>query len=216
MMTCMTPNLHEGLNTTDMSAILGKNVTTGTLSGDTETDPNVENSPPVEQLPDGDSGKGGANGGHGGRLLNCSIVNSTRTTISTNGTKITETTTSVKGPRECQSLFNASSSNNNGQSGRRQRRAIEIKDLESEPLNNNDLQFYIGFQFDGMNTYNNFTSLPVYEDPEYFKFEDEDHIRYFESKDPFLHVKVSYIEKAIDRDSSKLVDIHILEVISSQ
>ena len=174
VMTCMTPNLHEGLN---MTAILDKNITTWTRSGDVETDSNEENSPPV----------GENNEGNGGRLIrtNCTRVNTTKTTTLLNGTVITETT-SVK---ECQSLNTSSS--NSGHTENRQKRAIEITDLESEPLNNNELQFYIGFQFDGMNTYSNFTSLPVYEDPEYFKFEDEDHIRYFESKDVFMYIKVS-------------------------
>ena len=187
MMTCMTPNLHEGLN---MTAILNKNVTTWTQSGDVETDPNLENSPP-----DGEN-----NDGNGGGLIrtNCTRVNTTKITTLANETVRTETT-SVK---ECQTLNTSSS--NSGYTENRKKRATEITDLESEPLNNNELQFYIGFQFDGMKTYSNFTSLPVYEDPEYFKFEDEDHVRYFESKDDFMYIKVS---KSINSQCNTFVKV---------
>ena len=68
---------------------------------------------------------------------------------------------------------------------RRQRRATE----PAEPLNNNDLSFYIGFEFDGLSTYDNFTSLPVYEDPEYFQFEETDSVRMFSHRDVYLHIR---------------------------
>ena len=176
--------MKEGLN---MTAIhMGKvstNITTetqeetpetGTQAGNLETDPNGGNSP--SESPDG----------NGETLVNCTMVRITRLP---NGTKIKETTQIVKKLSECQSLSNTSSTSES--SNERRKRAVEIKDFESEPLNDNDLQFYIGFQFDGMETYSNFTSLPVYEDPEYFRFEDKDHVRYLNPKDSFLHIKVS-------------------------
>ena len=148
------------------------NFTSGNQAGDPETDPNTEN-PSSENPTDTE-----------GRLVNCTVVTSTRITTLPNGTNITETTKTVRGPSGCQSLLNTSSTSE------RKKRAVEIKDFESEPLNNNDLQFYVGFQFDGMDTYSNFTSLPVYEDPEYFKFDDKHHVRNFDSKNALLHIKV--------------------------
>ena len=179
--------MKEGLNMTEIQ--MGKvsnNITpgtqegnpeTGTQAGNLETDPNGENSPD-------DNGE---------KLVNCTVV---RITMLPNGTKIRETTQIVKRLSECQSLSNTSWIGES--SSERKKRAVEIKDFESEPLNDNDLQFYVGFQFDGMETYNNFTSLPVFEDPEYFKFEDEDHVRYFNSKESFLHIKVSKLHRLIE------------------
>ena len=186
MMTCRTPNMKEGLNMTAIQmgkvstnitmATKEENPETNTQAGNLETDSNGGNSP--NESPDG----------NGETLVNCTMV---RTRRLPNGTQIKETTQIVKKLSECQSLSNTSSTSE--RSSERKKRAVEIKDLESEPLNDNDLQFYIGFQFDGMETYSNFTSLPVFEDPEYFRFEDKDHVRYHNPKESFLHIKVSKI-----------------------
>ena len=169
--------MKEGLNMTAIQMEkVSTNITTGTQEENPKTNPNGGNSP--SESPDG----------NGETLVDCTVV---RVTMLPNGTKIKETTQIVKKLSECQSLSNTSSTSES--SSERKKRAVEIKDLESEPLNDNDLQFYIGFQFDGMETYSNFTSLPVFEDPEYFRFEDKDHVRYLNPKESFLHIKVSKI-----------------------
>ena len=176
--------MKEGLNMTAVH--MGKvsnNITPDTQEGNPETGTQAGN---LETGPDGENSATEDPDDNGNKLVNCTVV---RITMLPNGTKIRETTQIVRKLSECQSLLNTSSIGES--SSERKKRAIEIKDFESEPLNDNDLQFYIGFQFDGMETYNNFTSLPVFEDPEYFMFEDEDHVRYLNPKDSFLHIKVS-------------------------
>ncbi len=107
-------------------------------------------------------------------LFNCTIK-TTETITCSNGTVRTETEYKFRDTPRCKRLHNRD----------RQKRATE----PAEPLNNNDLSFYIGFEFDGLSTYDNFTSLPVYEDPEYFQFEEAGSLRSFTRKDVYLHIK---------------------------
>ena len=62
-----------------------------------------------------------------------------------------------------------------------------------------DKQFYAGFKLDGVEAYKNLSGSPilrreeqflVYLDPEYFPFEEEDRVRYFDSSNKFLYIEV--------------------------
>ncbi len=173
-MTCPTPNLMEGL--------------------DVETFKETSSENPASSYP-----------GH--NTVNCTIVDAARGATEPNSTAETRTFAIVKGPSECLALLrNSSDAGSETQSKRRKRREIdESEESESatEPLNNSELQFYIGFQFDGDNTYTNFTSLPVYQDPEYYKFEEKDYIRLFDPERPHLHIKVSDSQAASTKDPTQ-------------
>ena len=46
------------------------------------------------------------------------------------------------------------------------------------PLNGENIDFFVGYEFDGKR-YKNISSIPVYEDPIYYQFSEEDRVKYF-------------------------------------
>ncbi len=58
--------------------------------------------------------------------------------------------------------------------------------------NNDEFILYVGFQLDGENSFSNFSILPMYENPKFFKFKELKNIRrYIPVDDRFLRIHVS-------------------------
>ena len=57
---------------------------------------------------------------------------------------------------------------------------------------NRNVVFHVGFELDGITTYEEFQQIVVYNDPKFFRFEEPEHVKEFDPKEhTAISIKVS-------------------------
>ena len=65
------------------------------------------------------------------------------------------------------------------------------RNTDSPPINDADLNFYLSFILDGVTGYGNYTPIPVYKNPIFHRFHEDQYIRLYSKDDHEIQILVS-------------------------